>query len=232
MGEQTHAPKERPIAVLRPKGKHMTGYEAYKLFSALSRHFEGKYDYFKYGTNISLNPETYEKKPSNIVNRSEHLARKHPYPDELEEFILATMVTPMSKRPWIGDMLGNEAQERYVAWQGRTQSLNYNFVGEMKSLLRRTDSLEALFSVRPNEHPEILLALLRKDISLESFVLLDMATDFITRLDRKSALSEDRIWRESKLKVQKYRPFLERRITVKELRAALLQAIRDLGINT
>ena len=210
----------------------ITGYEAYKLFSALSRHFEGKFDYFKYGSNISLKPETYEKKPSNIINRSEHLARKHPYPEELEEFILATLVSPMSKRPWIGDMLGNEAQERYVAWQGRTQSLNYNFIGEMKSLLRRTDSLEALFVVRPNEHPEILLALLRKDISLESFVLLDMATDFIAKLDRKVALNGDRIWNENKLKVQKYRPFLERRVIVKELRTALLQAIQDLGLTT
>jgi len=209
----------------------MTGYEAYKLFSALSRHFEGKYDYFKYGSNISLKPETYERKPSNIINRSEHLARKHPYADELEEFILATMVTPMSKRPWIGDMLGNEAQERYVAWQGRTQSLNYNFISEMKNLMRRTDSFDALFVVRPNEHPEILLAFLRKEITLESLVLLDMATNFVSRLDSK--LDGDSIWRESKLKIQKYRPFIERRgIDLGELRKSLIQAIRDLGITT
>lgn len=208
----------------------MTGYEAYKLFSALSRHFEGKYDYFKYGDNISLKPETYEKKPSNIINRSEHLARKHPYKAELEEFILATMVSSMNKKPWIGDMLGPEAQQRYVEWQGRTQSLNYNFISEMKSLIRRLDSFNGLFQVRPNEHPEILLAYLRKEVSLESLVLLDIATNFISALDAKL---DDHIWRESKMKVQRYRPFIERLgINVKELQKALMQAIRDIGVTT
>ncbi len=209
----------------------MNGYETCRLFQALNNHFfQPNYDYFLYHGGVPLKAATYEKKRPDEKHRYDRLGRKFQTKEELENFLVATIISS-SRRLWIGHYFGGEADETYLRWQGRTQSLQYSMLSEVKRIVDRLNSFNALFTVGANEHPEILKSHIRGDISLESFVLLDMVTGFIAKVDAK--IQDDRNWSIVKIKAEKYRPFIERmNIDVPAYRKALLESIQRLGISS
>lgn len=208
----------------------MTGYEVCKVFTALTNHFYGTYDYFRYGGEVRISIDTYEKKSSDKKNRYDYVGSKFKYKDELEPYILATIIASTSK-PWIGDIVAGEARQTFIEWEGRMESINYNFRTQMKSLIRKADTFNGLFKVVDGQHPEILLALLRKDIHLETFVVLDILIDFIGNINKK--LADDVVWKGVYQKATKYRPFIEARgIDKKALLLDLGAILKDLGVKT
>jgi T4 gene Gp59 loader of gp41 DNA helicase C-term len=205
----------------------MTGFECNKLFIALNNHFfQNKYDYFEYHGAVNVKPETYDAKRSDEKHRYDRLARKFPDKEDLENFIVANLLES-SKRAWIGTLFGGEADDRYTRWQSRTQAIQYNLVNEISGLLDN-HSFNDLFKCDANSHPAILKAHLRGDVSLESFVVLDICLNFIPKIDEK--LGDDRSWMGVRNKALKYRPFLERlNIDVGKLSKAIQQAVKELG---
>lgn len=209
----------------------MTGYDVCRLFTALNNHFfQPNYDYFLYHGGVPLKMETYEKKRPDEKHRYDRLGRKFSTKEELENFLVATIIGA-NRRLWIGHYFGGEADETYLQWQGRTQSLQYGMISQVKNVVNRIDSFNGMFVVKANEHPEILKAHIRGDITLESFVLLDMITGFIAKVDSK--IDDDRNWTIVRIKAEKYKPFIERMdIDVPAYRKALLESITRLGINS
>ena len=207
----------------------ITGYDACRMFMALNFHFFRKnYDYMKYKGGVSLKLDTYEAKRPDEQLRYRRLGQKFSSTEELENFIVANMLEA-KKAIWVGTLFGGDADNVYVRWQGRVQAYQYTLLSETKRLVDRLDSFNALFKVSDNEHPEILKAYLRGDISLESFVLLDLCVGFMEPIDRK--LHDDRNWSVVKHKAEKYRPFIERlNIDIPALRKAVLESIRNLGV--
>ena len=215
----------------------MTGFDTCKLFIALNNHFfQNNYDFFKYHGKVGLKFETYDLKRSDEKHRYDRLGKKFQSQEELENYMVASLLQSQ-KRLWVGKLFGGEADAAYVNWQGRTQAIQYNLTTEVRRLVDRLNGFNAMFVVNENEHPEILKAYLREDISLESFVFLDLCTPFISKLDTKMKaipnLADDLNWRIVKDKAVKYRPFLERlNISVPTLRKALLDTIRGLGVTS
>jgi hypothetical protein len=208
----------------------MTGFEAYKLFMALNNHFfSASYDYFSYGGKVNVKAETYDAKRSDEKNRYDRLARKFQTKEELENFIVANLLVA-KKRAWIG-ALGGDANDIYIRWQGRVQALTYNITNEIRHLLEDRESFNSLFACDEHEHPEILKAHMRGDVSLESFVVLDICLNFVPTMSKK--LGDDRNWLLVKNKSRKYRPFLERlNIDVGSLSAAIQQVVKEMGLLT
>jgi hypothetical protein len=207
----------------------MTGFEAYKLFMALNNHFfSNGYNYFTYNGAVNVKPETYDAKRSDERNRYDRLARKYPDKEELENFIVANLLE-QKKRAWIG-VLGGEAPEIYIRWRGRVESLQYNLINELKLLLEDNTSFTDLFyKCSEHEHPEILKAHMRGDMSLETFVVLDICLDFIPKIDKK--LGDDRSWMLVRNKSIKYRPFIERlNINVGSMSKAIQLALNEMGV--
>jgi hypothetical protein len=209
----------------------MTGYDACRRFMALNNHFfQPNYDFFKYKGGVPLKFDTYDAKRQDEKHRYDRLGRKFQSDEDLENFMVANLLES-KKRLWVGALFGGEADNVYIRWQGRTQAIQYNLTSEVRRLVDRLESFNALFKVADNEHPEILKAYLRGDISLESFVVLDLCIGFIDNIDVK--LSDDRNWTIVKHKAIKYRPFLERlNIDIPALRKAVLESIRGLGVTS
>jgi hypothetical protein len=198
------------------------------MYMALNNHFfQPNYDYFKYHGGVPLKYETYEAKRSDEKHRYERLGKKFHSPEELEHFFVANLLES-KKRMWVGSLFGGEADNVYIRWQGRTQSLQYNLISEVKRLVDRTESFNGIFKVGDHQHPEVLKAHIRGDLSLESFVLLDLLTGFIDNIDAK--LSEDRTWTMTRIKAEKYRPFIERfGLDLSKLSKSLFDAVRLLA---
>jgi T4 gene Gp59 loader of gp41 DNA helicase/T4 gene Gp59 loader of gp41 DNA helicase C-term len=209
----------------------MTGFEAYKLFMGLNNHFfSANYDYFKYGGKVNVKVETYNAKRSDEKNRYDRLAKKFATKEELENFIVANLLEA-KKRAWVGSLFGGDADNVYLHWQGRVQSLAYNITNEIKLLLEDQESFNNLFKCVDHEHPEILKAHMRGDVSLETFVVLDICLNFIPKLDEK--LGDDRNWMLVKNKSRKYRPFIERlNIDVGNLSKVIKRAVCDMGVTS
>jgi hypothetical protein len=207
----------------------MTGYDVCRMFMALNNHFfQPNYDYFKYKGGVPLKYDTYEAKRSDEKHRYDRLAKKFQNVEDLENFFVSNLLES-KKRLWVGSLFGGEPDNVYTRWEGRTQSIQYNLTSEVKRIVDRLESFNALFKVGENEHPEILKAHLRGDISLESFVILDLCVGFIDNIDAK--LKDDRNWTIVKHKAIKYKPFLERlNINIPALRKAVLESIRGLGV--
>ena len=185
----------------------MTSFEVYKLFLSLNNHFfQNNYDYFKYKGAVPVKPETFNNKRQDEKYRYERLIHKFSTKEELENFIIANLLEA-KKRVWVGALFGGDADDIYLRWQGRVQALEYNVVNEVRSLVEN-QKFNDLFKCIEHEHPEILKALMRGDLSLESFVILDMCINFIPKMSEN--LGDDRNWMIVKNKALKYRPFLER----------------------
>jgi hypothetical protein len=184
----------------------MTGLEAYKLFTSLNNHFsQMSYDYFKYGGNVTIKPETFENHKNRF--RYEALAKKltGKTKEDQENFVVANLIEIKGKA-WIGSLAG-DADEIYLRWRGRVESLQYNLTNEIKLLLE-DHSFNELFKCGEHDHPEILKAYMRGDVSLETFVALDMCVNFVPKMSEN--LGDDRNWLLVKNKAFKYKPFIQR----------------------
>jgi hypothetical protein len=208
----------------------MTGIDVCKLYTAMNNHFFSKnYNYFAYHGTVQLKQETYDKKRQDEQYRYERLGKKFRTKEELENFILANLIN-VKRRLWVGMLFGGDADEVYLRWQGRIQAPQYNLTSELKRVLDGKDSFNGLFQCEAGKHPDILRGLMRGDMSLESFVFLEICIGFIANLDPK--LGDDRNWMIVRDKTLKYRPFLERlNIPVSSLRKAISTAIKETGVH-
>jgi hypothetical protein len=210
----------------------MNSLETYRLFLGINNHFfKPSYDYFKYGP-VPVKPETFEDKPHAEKFRYERLSQKFSEKEDLENFMVSNAID-CKKKMWVGDLFGGEADRKYTEWRGRTNpaQAQYNAVSQIKRLVEQQDGFNKLF-VTPGsgQHPEILKAHLRGDLTIETFVLLDMCVNFFPRLDKD--LGEDRTWFVLKNKSVKYRPFLNRlNIPTTKLCQNILNAVQELGVS-
>ena len=207
----------------------MTGFDTCRMFQALNNHFfQNNYDYFKYKGTVPLKQETYDAKRQDERHRYDRLAKKFPTKEDLENFIVSNLIES-KKRTWVGNLFGGDADDVYLRWQGRTQALQYNLTNEIQRLLEDQDSFNNVFKCNEHEHPEILKAHMRGDLSLETFVVLDICLNFVPNLNKK--LGDDRNWMIVRNKSIKYRPFIERlNINVGSLSKAIQLAAKEMGV--
>ena len=181
----------------------MTGYETFEIFQSLKLHFTtDKYDFFKYGgkTNVSI---------TNFENRKDKyhfykLSRKFDNKDVLINFIVANFVEDSAK--WIGDLLLEEAQSNYLKRQKVIQSLSYTFENDCKELFADSKNPNDILKTLNGNYPILLTKALRKEIEIETVIILNRILQFISNWSKQIA---DTIrWPDYQRKLEKYAAFL------------------------
>ena len=176
----------------------MTAFDVYKDYVALKNHFTTKsYDYFKYqGKTKTATPNAYNQRKDKIFFMK---LAKHKDP---KNFLVANFVN--SDNTWIGDLAYNEeANDNYIEWLKRIQSLTYVFTNEIEYL---NDEFDSNFIVEQNQHPRALRLYLQKKISLETLIILIDVVRCFSHWQKN--LSGDVVWEQLSHKVVKYKPFL------------------------
>ena len=92
----------------------------------------------------------------------------------------------------------------------------------LKNFLKK-DEFENWFKVVGNEHPMLLKLAIAKYISIETFSILNLLTNFISDWDNQ--IKEKIVWPRYKSKVLKYSPFLE--VDKKKFRKLLRDKIKQ-----
>ena len=139
------------------------GFEAYRTYLALKRHFTSDYNYFKYNGKVRASVDSFLKRRDKFFFRK--LSKK--YKDEdLVEFFVSNFIISDN---WIGNMISQESEDNYVEFKRRRESLSYNFDNELHWLVDycRSNDLELnqLLIVKDNNHPILFKLLLQNRIT-------------------------------------------------------------------
>jgi len=178
-----------------------SGYSAFALFNALKLHFSSpSYDFFKYHGKTNVSQSTF------MVRKDKYsfykLSRKYSL-DELRNFYISNLLEKDIK--WVGDIIGPEGEETYKNWQKRTESLTYRFEQDIIHLFDNHSPSEIL-KVPDGQYPPLLTELITGDIMMETMCIMNDLMNFIPMWSKK--ISDDIIFPNWKLKIEKYTPFL------------------------
>lgn len=177
----------------------MTPFQAARTFLAIKMHFTtDSYDAIKYQGKVKMTREAFEKRKDKY--RLEKLARNMT-DEEIVNFFVANFTQKLS----YSGLWDDQSEARYKEWKKYRTGLMYNFKGEVKRMyeyaIENGMTFEQVFE-NPHGHPLVLLAYMGKEISLDTFVILDRLYNFVGKLD-DNVVTRDLI-RLSK----KYSPFL------------------------
>ena len=98
----------------------------------------------------------------------------------------------------------------YKTWKIHQESFSYKFKEDVYSLLDEydypyQDYFDRVFSIKKGSHPKLLKFYLSGQISLETLVVFESCLGFVKDFDR---VLSDPIWKEVRMKVVKYQPFI------------------------
>lgn len=150
--------------------------------------------------------------PDALMKRSdcryfERLTQKHPDTEDRQNYLISGFV--LNKDLWIGEALEKEVVNFHKQRMIRVHSLEHVFSSECENIsdfmLETKRSIRDLLKLTDGDRPAIIAE--RSDIigglSDETLAILDKAFDF-TRQD-----SDNPVWAKTRLKLRKYKRFLD-----------------------
>ena len=176
----------------------MSAFECYKEYVALKNHFtKPSYNYHKYNGKSKLSFDSFNTRKDKLYFMK---VAKHADP---RNYILSNLVE--NPKIWIKEIaFSPEAGKVYTDWSKRQQSLMYLFKEELSKL---DENFDSNFKAEDRTHPYVLKLFIRKEISLETLVIL---VDLVRCASYWSKKFEyDPTVEEVLNKIMKYRPFLE-----------------------
>lgn len=182
----------------------MEPFEVYRYYLALRLHFTtDTYDVVKQQGRVRASKNAFFRR--NDLMSIRKVAESYS-DEEIVNFLVANFV---SGDRW-GGVFDIQAKDRYADWKKRLESMSYTFEKEINKLvtycLRNQLSIESIYQLHQTEHPYIMKAYLRQDVSIETMVILDRLVSFVDNLDKK--LESDLVWPDISRLIKKYRPFL------------------------
>jgi hypothetical protein len=187
-------------------------YDVYLRYLALKSHFSQKnYDFFKYNGKVKAWRTTFE------TRRDKYFFYKLSKKKDPVEFLLANFVD--SDDFYIGDIREDKATEVYNDYKKRQQSLSYVVKSDLSKM---KEDFNDNIIVPKNEHPYLLRLYMRKDICLETLILIDRCCNMFKYWDKE--LHDDIMWPDIKLKAIKYSPFLN--VDINKYRELILSTFR------
>lgn len=173
----------------------MTPLESYRTFLAVKSHFTSdSYDYIKYNGKVNASPSSFEtrKDKYQFYKLSKH---KNPL-----QYLVANFVDGDLK--WVGDLFDDKSEKVYSDWLKRQQSLSYIFEQDLNKLLT---SFDDNVIVKNGQHPYLLKQYLRREISIETIIILNDILGFFGHWNKK--IEDGVLWPSIYKKLCKYKPF-------------------------
>jgi len=195
----------------------MMPFDCYRCYLSMKNHFtKDKYDFHKYRGKSRATVQSFYKRKDRFW--FEKLARNKS-DEEVVDFFVSNFITCTDPgKLWIGEMI-KDGEGRYTEWKKRNQSLSYVFKEETESLFS-DGNFDSMFAMDGTRHPQILKEYLRKNISIETLVILDSILGFRENFDSHL---KDPVWETVSMRMKKYYPFLN--IDVQRYKKILKQVV-------
>ena len=182
----------------------MEAFDVYRSYLALRLHFTtDKYDVIKQRGRVRATKQSFFKRNDLLSIRkiADTFSEK-----EVVDFLVANFV---SGDRW-GGVFNSEAKSNYNDWKRRIESMTYTFTNDIDKLVFEIEKRQINFNdifVNGNNHPILLKMYLRRDISMETMVILNDINNYVDILDKN--LDNDIIWPDVSRLIKKYSPFLD-----------------------
>ncbi len=195
----------------------MMPFDAYRCYLSMKNHFtKDKYDYHKYRGKSRATVQSFYKRKDRFW--FEKLARNKSDQEVVEFFVSNFINCTDPGKLWIGEMI-KDGEGRYTEWKKRNQSLSYVFKEETEFIFSDSN-FDSMFAMDGTRHPQILKEYLRKNISVETLVILDKILGFRENFDSHL---KDPVWETVSMRMKKYSPFLN--IDVQRYKKILKQVV-------
>jgi hypothetical protein len=182
----------------------MTEFEVYKMYLALKLHFTTeKYNVIEQKGKVRASKQAFAKRKD--LYSLKKIAKTYS-DEEVANFLVANFT---SGDRW-GGVFDSEAGERYMEWKKKIEGLSYNFERDLDNLVLHLEEKQlhpdSLFEITKNQHPYIIKSYLRKEITLETLVILEKIIPFLDKFDLE--IDDKIIWPDISRLIKKYKPFL------------------------
>jgi hypothetical protein len=174
----------------------MDPFDAYKLYNALKLHFESDYDAIKYNFKSNVSPNSFFKRRDKYF-----FAKLAKNQKDLLNYFVYNFVEDVK---YIGDMMDNDGERNYTKHKKVHEALSREFTKDINSIDTDFDSLLVVNNI--NTPPLIVQKWMEEEVSLETVVILDSLTGFVSR--EGSKISETLLWPDFSRKFTKYGPFV------------------------
>lgn len=176
----------------------LSAFDTYCLYLGLKNHFTTeRYDFFKYHGKVNATKEHFLTRKDRYSFSK--LSRRY---DETQmgDFIISNL---LNDKNWIGEMLEDEAADRFLDYQKRNQSLSYYFGNELEQLMEDITEPKDLFR---GDFPELLQKHMENVVSIQTLAILNTFIPFVKSFDKR--LETDFLWPKIRRKILKLTPFL------------------------
>jgi hypothetical protein len=180
----------------------VNGYDLYVLYNSIKLHFNSEqYNFFQYDGKTRVSIDAFQKRRDKFLFH--RLARKY-RDEEMVPFLVANFVH--SDDNWTKSLLEEEAEQTYRDWKRRTDSMSKIYEEDLRKICPEPKEFNQLFEVKDAQFPKLLVALLQKEVTIETLVILNNIFRFIPIWDKK--ISDDIIYPKVSRKIRKYGAFL------------------------
>ena len=190
----------------------MQAVDVYLMYCALKAHFQGDYDYHKFGGKTKTKRESYYKRKGRFFFAKTAVK----YEDtEVLNYFVSNFIHDRS------GYIANFTDKNYETWMNKRAMFYDIFSQEMQPFVK---NFEPLFECESGQHPTLLKEYMGKRISLETMIVLDDLVEFSKRWD-KELVWDDFVWPDVKKLMNNYKGFLT--INTDKYRMKLLKLIEE-----
>ena len=190
----------------------MQAVDVYLMYCALKAHFQGDYDYHKFGGKTKTKRESYYKRKDRFFFAKTAVK----YEDtEVLNYFVSNFIHDRS------GYIANFTDKNYETWMNKRAMFYDIFSQEMQPFVK---NFEPLFECESGQHPTLLKEYMGKRISLETMIVLDDLVEFSKRWD-KELVWDDFVWPDVKKLMNNYKGFLT--INTDKYRMKLLKLIEE-----
>jgi hypothetical protein len=184
----------------------MDGYKAYRYYLAIKLHFTtDKFDVFQNRGNVKGTREAFNARNDRYI--FEKLAQKHSYDKEIIQFFVSNFAYGNDTAIYAGQ----EAEDNFMQWNKRKQSITKIFVDDLATLLTHieTNRLKhsAIFEFTENEYPVALKMFVGGKIAIETLRIIDDFSGIIEKWNQN--LSVKYIWDNEMRRIKKLTGFVK-----------------------
>ena len=190
----------------------MQAVDVYLMYCALKAHFQGDYDYHKFGGKTKTKRESYYKRKDRFFFAKTAVKYKD---TEVLNYFVSNFIQDRS------GYIANFTDKNYETWMNKRAMFYEIFSQEMQPFVK---NFEPLFECKNEQHPTLLKEYLGKRISLETMIILDDLVEFSKKWDKDLAW-DDFIWADVKKLMNNYKGFLT--INTDKYRIKLLKLIEE-----
>ena len=184
----------------------MDGYKAYRYYLAIKLHFTtDKFDVFQNRGNVKGTREAFNARNDRYI--FEKLAQKHSDDKEIIQFFVSNFAYGNDTAIYAGQ----EAEDNFMQWNKRKQSITKIFVDDLATLLTHieTNRLKhsAIFEFTENEYPVALKMFVGGKIAIETLRIIDDFSGIIEKWNHN--LSVKYIWDNEMRRIKKLTGFVK-----------------------